>query len=135
MQHIFNDHFLQSMRLLPFYFGVTPSGLLRIIACLCLARLDNSSHQVVGVTATVCEYRFISRSSSLRRTVRAEGDYLQSSQHNILPGLILSNALLLPLSFFRSFAEILYHRAVRRRDISVHIAVSKIIKIKLKIQF
>ncbi|KYQ55770.1 Protein outspread [Trachymyrmex zeteki] len=76
-------------------------GLPRIIACLCLARLDNSSHQV-GVAATVCkhcvcEYRFISRSSSMWLRC-AEDDYLQLSRHNILPDLVLS---MLPLS--RSF--------------------------------
>ncbi|TGZ45611.1 Protein outspread [Temnothorax longispinosus] len=74
-------------------------GLPRIIACLCLARLDNSSHQV-GVAATVCkrrvcEYRFISRSSST--AVRcAEDDYLQSSRHNILPDLVLSMVRFVP---------------------------------------
>jgi len=89
----------------------------RIIACLCLARLDNSSHQV-GVAATVCkhcvcEYRFISRSSSMWLRC-AEDDYLQLSRHNILPDLVLSMLqYFLSLSLLRHNDDTLYHNILR----------------------
>lgn len=70
---------------LHFFNRCSTRGLPRIIVCLCLVRLDNSSRQARVVVCKRCIWTPIYKSIKFDAVQCAEDDYLQSSRHNIPP--------------------------------------------------